>query len=267
MDGRGQLARIIRPIRPGVIEIERYWDGRTRFFFYALIGVLLAVAVYDLLRFGYAPRAIEYAFARERVIEEAWTRFQASDPVMNITRDEYASGYDANMGGRLPGLVILGTPLLLVFVALMVPRFHPVRVDGARGLIYGWRRGRLYLLRAAGNGGRWRLKTQAASARRSQNGTDFGPLQIALEAADGSGATITPWLGTFPAMAPDMAEAVLQAIDDVLDARGSDPDWVAGLRHPVWDATDPFRALFDAHLTGGGHMNQAEAEIARRQND
>lgn len=265
MDGRGQLARIIRPIRPGVIEIERYWDGRTRFFFYALVGVLLVVAVYDLVRFGYAPRAIEYAFARERVIEEAWTRFQASDPVMNITRDEYASGYDASMGGRLPGLLILGTPLLLVFVALMVPRFHPVRVDGTRGLIYGWRRGRLYLLRAGSDDVRWwRLKTQPVKAHHTKQGTDFGPLQITLEAADGSGATMTPCLGTFPAIAPDMAEAILQAIEDVLAARGSDPDWIAGLRHPVRDATDPFRALYDAHLTGGGRMERAEAKIAGR---
>lgn len=71
----------------------------------------------------------------------------------------------------------------------------------------------------------------------------------------------------FPAMAPDMSEAVLQAIMDVLAARGSDPDWISDLSHPVRDATGPFRALYDAHLTGGGRMGRAEAEIAQRQSD
>lgn len=269
VDGRGQLARFIRPIRPGVIDIENYWDGRCRFGCYAFLCVLLTLAVYDHFRFGYIPHVVEYTLARDRVIEEAWIAFQAMDPIIKTTKAEYARGFDANMGGRLPGLVILITPLLLIFAALMIPRFHPVRVDGARGLIYSWRRGRLYILKAeTDKPSSWRFNTRIVVDYMKRRGrTHFTPLEIKLEAADGSGKTIKPYLGTVPAMSQYMADAVMQAIEDVLADRGSDPHWVANLNNPERDITDPFRALFDFHLTGGGCMERAEAEVARLLNE
>ena len=146
------IARNVKQLGDGVIEIRRYNDGHIRadlswVWFLCSIGFIL----YDYFTTQTLFRDVQWAISVDWALEEGWLRYFdiASSLGKNIPSNEYdlykAEMLEMHWSRIYWGWFYILLPLFWFFMVAS-PKWRPVRFDAKRRLVYFWSWGQLYIM-------------------------------------------------------------------------------------------------------------------------
>lgn len=146
------IARNVKPLGNGVIEVRRYNDGHIRaalswVWFLCTIGFML----YDYFTTQTMFRDVQWALSIDWSLETVWERYSNTFSVLGETMPENAYEEFKESMIRMHGssfywgwFYIL-FPLFWFFMVIS-PKWRPVRFDAKRRLVYFWSWGQLYIM-------------------------------------------------------------------------------------------------------------------------
>ncbi|TCP88793.1 hypothetical protein EDC44_1495 [Cricetibacter osteomyelitidis] len=147
------VARNVKQLGNGVIEVRRYTDGHIRadlswVWFLGMMGIL----VYDYLTDQNMFHYIKWAISVDWALEKGWLRY--FDIATSLGKDIPLNEYDLyktemlemHWANRYWGWFYILFPLFWFYMVIS-PRWRAVRFDSKRRLVYFWDWGRLYILR------------------------------------------------------------------------------------------------------------------------
>lgn len=263
---RHTLARCIRHISPGVIEVQREADARIRM---GMLGLLLAFFIALLVNpqsradiFDGIQSAINEDAYVDRKVDEYNVRYpnaQAS------AADIRQSILDRPSAPPVVKALFFGIPTLLFVLPLLVPRFTPVRFDAVRSIAYTWHRGRLYIVDLKRDSVMVPVVLRSGPTKSyiwRGEGAELAAWRIWLSPADGSRGASAFHLGTLPPPALNHWSTISAAVEDLIKHDGKDPDWLVDLNKTGFHWTDPIRSILYATLFPGFRINEAKTEPA-----
>lgn len=208
------MARTVRIITPGVVEIPHYRDRRMRIMaFFIMVVVLIGISISIFNTWDSADTWVDkmaddydYVFNFEQSVREQYRTGFASIRE-NTSEDEYVRNMQEGHTNRFlrrgsTYFFLASIILTLLGLFLFFPYRCPVRFDRNREIAYTWYRNKLYLADIGSSLGG--LNTRLISdmpdhpIRAISEYTGSGPLLIKMFQVEDTSKTMDFWIGPYP---------------------------------------------------------------------
>ncbi|WGE70107.1 hypothetical protein NYR78_04425 [Actinobacillus equuli subsp. haemolyticus] len=146
------IARNVKQLGNGVIEVRRYNDGHIRadLSWVWFLGVM-AVTIYDYFTTQSMFHYMKWAISVDWALEDVWKRYSSTFELLGEVMpdnayDEFKAGMlEMHWSVRYWGWFYILFPLFWFFMVIS-PKWRPVRFDSKRRLVYFWSWGKLYIM-------------------------------------------------------------------------------------------------------------------------
>ncbi|WGE43076.1 hypothetical protein [Actinobacillus equuli] len=146
------IARNVKQLGNGVIEVRRYNDGHIRadLSWVWFLGVM-AVTIYDYFTTQSMFHYMKWAISVDWALEDVWKRYSSTFELLgevmpdNAYDDFKAGMLEMHWSVRYWGWFYILFPLFWFFMVIS-PKWRPVRFDSKRRLVYFWSWGKLYIM-------------------------------------------------------------------------------------------------------------------------
>ncbi len=132
------IARNVKHLGNGVIEVRRYNDGSLREVFLVLFFVFFFFFIKDIVTKKGLYSEMRWAVNPEISLRSQYKTFEKLIPENLESYEDYKNGMLAmHSGRRVKGWIIISIPFLLLILA-GYPKGRPLRIDPKRRLVYFW---------------------------------------------------------------------------------------------------------------------------------
>ncbi|WGE51687.1 hypothetical protein NYR68_04690 [Actinobacillus equuli subsp. haemolyticus] len=264
------IARNVKQLGNGVIEVRRYNDGHIRadlswVWFLGVIGVL----IYDYLTTKSMFRDIQWAISADWALEDNWK--WRTEVLMELGKEIPENYYNEFKIGMIKehwtrmywGWFYILFPLFWFFMVIS-PKWRPVRFDSKRRLVYFWSWGRLYIMHypKAVQRDREQLRNflkpeMFAPWIRQQH---FGSLVFTLPQADNPKRTRRLPLGIYRPACEYQNHALLAFILDYLCSENPDEEYGRFFKKEKRITSDYFNWFYQFSLFPAWGYNEKKTE-------
>ncbi|WGE51686.1 hypothetical protein NYR68_04685 [Actinobacillus equuli subsp. haemolyticus] len=264
------IARNVKQLGNGVIEVRRYNDGHIRadLSWVWFLGVM-AVTIYDYFTTQSMFHYMKWAISVDWALENGWQRhFDIMTALEKEIPTNYYAEYKSEMlemhwANRYWGWFYILFPLFWFFMVIS-PKWRPVRFDSKHRLVYFWSWGQLYIMHypKAIQRDREQLRNflnpeMFAPWIRQQH---FGSLVFTLPQADNPKRTRRLPLGIYRPACEYQNHALLEFILDYLGSENPDEEYGKFFKKEKRITSDYFNWFYQFSLFPAWGYNETKTE-------